>query len=94
MGHLILEKALKALVVKKTGEATPRTHNLPLLGKLAGIELSEKESGLLFDTDSFNMEARYPDEKLNFHKKCTPAYTEKYYKEIISLYKKLCQKAN
>ena len=38
------------------------------------------------------MEARYPDEKFEFYKKCTKTYTDRFYKPIISLHKKLCQK--
>jgi len=30
----------------------------------------------------FNLEARYPDEKFSFRKKCTKEFTGKYLKEI------------
>ncbi|MCD6384747.1 HEPN domain-containing protein [Candidatus Sumerlaeota bacterium] len=30
----------------------------------------------------FNLEARYPDEKFSFHKKCTREFTETYLKKI------------
>jgi HEPN domain-containing protein len=93
IGHLVLEKALKAVIVSKTKEQAPRTHNLPYLAEVAKLEMSENEASLLREADTFNMEARYPDEKLIFTKKCTKAYTNRYYEPIISLYKKLCQKA-
>lgn len=40
-GHLAIEKALKALVVKTTKEHAPYTHSLPLLAKKTGIEIPE-----------------------------------------------------
>ncbi len=91
--HLVLEKALKATVVRVTDEYAPRTHNLPHLAELAKLELSQEEKELLEEADTFNMEARYPDEKFDFYKKCTKAYTDRIYKPIVTLYKKLCQKA-
>lgn len=30
----------------------------------------------------FNLEARYPDEKFSFHKKCTREFTETYLNKI------------
>ena len=35
--------------------------------------------------NSFNISARYDDYKLNFHKKATKNYTEKYFKECNQL---------
>lgn len=91
-GHIVLEKILKGLVVKKTGEHAPYTHDLTRLYKLAELELNEKENKLLLETNEFNMRARYPEWKLNFYKLCTKEYTGEYIKNIIRLYKKLCQK--
>ena len=39
MGHLALEKLLKALVVKRTQNHAPFTHSLLTLAEKAGIEL-------------------------------------------------------
>lgn len=42
--HLALEKAVKALVIKKTEEIPPRIHNLLTLADLASLTLTpEKE---------------------------------------------------
>ncbi|MBN1918828.1 MAG: HEPN domain-containing protein [Verrucomicrobia bacterium] len=35
-----IEKALKALIVERTGELPPRIHNLPRLADAAGLELN------------------------------------------------------
>lgn len=59
--HLVIEKAIKAHVVKASGEVAPRSHNL--------IYLSEK-ANLVFDTETeiflgilmkYQLQGRYPD---------------------------------
>ena len=90
-GHMILEMALKALVVLKTEEYAPKIHNLKYLAELAKLQLSEKDWEFLGEVNNFNMEARYPNEKLEFYKLCNKSYTDHYYDQIISLYKKLCR---
>ncbi|MBI4215762.1 MAG: HEPN domain-containing protein [Parcubacteria group bacterium] len=90
-GHLILEKALKALVVKHTKTTAPYIHNLPLLAKKGELNLTEDEIKFLAKVNEFNIQTRYPDEKFMFYKLCDKAYTDQYYPKIISLYQKLCQ---
>ena len=92
-GHLILEQTLKALVAEATREHPPRSHNLTHLANLADISLSAAEINLLDKVSEFNMDARYPDEKLEFYKICTKSYTDQYYLPIIALHNKLCQLA-
>ncbi|MFH0820765.1 MAG: HEPN domain-containing protein [Candidatus Peregrinibacteria bacterium] len=92
-GHMILEMALKALAVRKIEKPVPKTHNLRHLIELAELDLGEDEIKLIAKANEFNMEARYPEEKMQFYKLCTKNYTDLFYKSIISLYKKLCQKA-
>lgn len=90
-GHLILEKILKAHVVQKTKDHAPRTHNLVYLVELAKLTFNKKERNTLADVDTFNMTARYPDQKLLFYKKCNKKFTDQYYYQIEKLYKDLCQ---
>lgn len=70
-GHMVLEKILKALVVKNTKNQAPRIHNIRRLAELAELNFSEEEMDFLSEVNTFNMEARYPDEKLEFYKKAT-----------------------
>lgn len=91
-GHIILEKILKGLVVKKIGEQAPYIHNLLKLQILAGIELSTEEIDLLDRVNDFNIRSRYPEYKIQFYKLCTKEYAKNYFDEIIKLYKKLCLK--
>lgn len=91
-GHIILEKILKAFVVKKTKEHSPYIHNLSKLAEIAKIDLKESELDFLARVNKFNIRARYPDDKMRFYKICTKKYTEENLSNIKNLYKKLCQK--
>jgi HEPN domain-containing protein len=92
-GHIIPEKVLKALVVRKTGEHAPYIHNLLQLHALSGIELGESEINLLAEVNDFNIRARYPEQKLEFYEKCTKEFADPYIKKITLLYEKLWEKA-
>ncbi len=91
-GHIVLEKILKALIVQSTKEHALFTHNLVRLAEISRIKLNNKEKDLLKKANEFNIEARYPEQKLEFYYICTKEYSEKYITEINNLYKKLCQK--
>lgn len=80
--HLVLEKQLKALFVKKNRETAPYKHNLVMLAEKCRLRLSEDQEKLLEEVSDFNLEARYPDYKFSFKKKCTMAFTRRYLTEI------------
>ena len=77
-GHLTIEKILKAIYVNKLGEIPPYTHRLVYLAEKVSLSLSESQLELLETITDFNMEARYPDEKFSFKRRCTKDFTEKY----------------
>ena len=85
--HLSTEKILKAILVKQTKKPAPYTHNLIDLAKKSGIDFMETQRMLLADLTEFNLEARYPEWKNDFYKRATKNYTEKYYKETVTLQK-------
>ena len=91
-GHIVLEKVLKALVVKNTKKAAPPIHDLVRLQEIAGLGFSESTVDLLDQINEFNMRTRYPELKLDFYKKCTANYAKKYFEQIKKIYKELCQK--
>jgi HEPN domain-containing protein len=93
-GHIVLEKILKAHVVKETNAHTPHTHNLVDLAKKIKDETNFNESMIIFlrEVNKYNIRCRYPDEKLEHYKKCTPNFTKRRLKKIIKLYNSLCQK--
>ncbi|MGE5577306.1 MAG: HEPN domain-containing protein [Syntrophothermus sp.] len=87
MGHLVIEKLLKALLVFRQGEggSIPRSHDLLLLAEKAGVETNGRQKDLLDLITTFNINARYPDYKQSFYRKCTPTYTAERLREIEEL---------
>jgi HEPN domain-containing protein len=81
-GHLTAEKILKAIYVSRLNENPPFTHRLVSLAEKASLKLSEEKLRLLETVTDFNLEARYPDEKFSFKKKCTKKFTKKYLDQI------------
>ncbi len=84
--HLMIEKNLKALVVKKTKTHAPYIHQLVDLAKVAKIDLNEEQIDHLTEITGFNIAARYDAYKFNFYKRCNRFYTEKYFKISKELY--------
>jgi HEPN domain-containing protein len=74
-GHLAIEKILKSIYVDNKKEHAPPIHNLQRLARLAEVTLDEEMNETLILISSFNIEARYPDLKRSFRKKCTKEYT-------------------
>jgi len=79
--HLALEKLLKALIVKNTKEHASFGHNLVYLTGKAGIDAPQQILDILSTIISFNLNARYPDEKNDFFKVANREFMLKWYKE-------------
>lgn len=87
LGHLVLEKALKAHFVKdNANQMPPRIHNLLKLAKKTNLPLDEQLSFFLDEVSDFNMEVRYPEYKKEFQKKCTRAFCEAKFSKIKEHY--------
>jgi HEPN domain-containing protein len=86
MGHLAIEKLLKALVVKNTKEHAPYTHSLSVLADKLGFEIPLKTRKSLIRFMEFHFEARYPEEQKKFYKKCTKQFAGKKMKEIKEVF--------
>lgn len=82
LGHLVIEKLLKAYFVKNVNNQPPYIHNLLRLAEKTELKLSEKQKDFLVTATAFNIRARYDDYKLAFYKTCTKNYTEKWINEI------------
>ncbi len=82
MGHLVIEKLLKAFYVKMKNAQPPLIHDLLRIAEKAGLELTNKQMDTLDTITTFNLRARYDDYKMLFYKKCTLEYTKKWIKEI------------
>ncbi|MDU9049552.1 MAG: HEPN domain-containing protein [Candidatus Electrothrix sp. Rat3] len=85
-GHLAVEKILKAVYVEKKDENVPRSHNLPRIAKAATLTVPEDKLADLIRITAFNIEARYPDYKRNFRKKCTPGFTKQELEKIREVF--------
>ncbi len=87
IGHLVLEKTLKAILVdRNNNKMPPKIHNLVRLAEFANIELDDKQKFLLDKITDFNLQTRYPDYKLKFYKRCTEEYSSEYFTIIKELH--------
>ena len=59
--HLVVEKAIKAIVVKNTAEIAPRSHNLLYLSEIAGLTFAEEDEVFLGILMKYQLQGRYPD---------------------------------
>lgn len=85
IGHLVIEKLLKALYVKNIDDNVPRIHDLLRLADKAKIETTEEEKDLLDLITTFNISGRYPDYKQGFYKKCNQEFTKNNIEKIKEL---------
>lgn len=86
MGHMALEKLLKALVVKTTRKHAPYVHSLEKLAKKSKINMPEHMQIKLREFMEFHIEARYPDAQKTFYKKCNLPYTREKLNEIKEVF--------
>jgi len=82
MGHICIEKLLKAYFVKKNENHAPFTHNLYRLAELCEIEINEEFTEWLFKITTFNINARYDDYKKEFYAICTENFTKEWIEKI------------
>jgi len=87
IGHLVIEKLLKAYYIQEKKEHPLFTHNLLRLAELSGLPLDETGKMELATITAFNINARYDDYKQNFRKKCTPEFTYIWIEKIKELRK-------
>ena len=77
LGHLVLEKALKAAYVRDNdNQMPPRTHNLVKIAEATKLTIDENTRVFLDEVTAFNLEVRYPDYRKDFFKRCTLDFSE------------------
>lgn len=59
--HLVIEKIIKAHVVKQTNDSAPRSHNLIFLSEKANLLFEEDDEILLGILMKYQLQGRYPD---------------------------------
>ena len=82
MGHLVIEKLLKALYIKQKNNYPPLIHDLRRICEKADIELDESRILYLDSISRFNINARYDDYKQSFYKLCTDEFTNEWIVKI------------
>ncbi len=87
LGHLVLEKTLKAILVQKQSEKIPpKIHNLVKLAEKSSLELTDDQKIFLDEVNDFNLEIRYPDYKKVFYLHCSKEYTMENFNKIKEFY--------
>ncbi len=85
-GHLAIEKLLKARIVDVMNGPAPHSHDLLYLAGLAKLDLTIDQQRFLTEVTGYNIEGRYPEEKLEFHKKITRAVAKNQLEAITDFY--------
>ncbi len=67
-------------------------HRVVHLAEKVSLKLTDEQLELIETITDFNMEARYPDEKFSFKKRCTKDFTEGYLAKIKEMKEWLAQK--
>ncbi|TVR75186.1 MAG: HEPN domain-containing protein [Marinilabiliales bacterium] len=87
IGHLMIEKLLKALYVNVKSDYPPYIHNLLRLAEKADLNLDNDKKEQLVTVTAFNINARYDDYKLSFKQRCTPEFTKEWIDKLEELRK-------
>lgn len=82
IGHLMIEKLLKALFVKSNNAYPPYIHNLLRLAEKCNLNLNEEQKLFFATVTAFNINARYDDYKMSFQKTCTPEFSSIWIEKI------------
>ncbi|HOW30377.1 MAG TPA: HEPN domain-containing protein [Bacteroidales bacterium] len=85
IGHIVIERLLKACVVKETLDHPPFTHDLSKLASLTGMPFTEEHLDWFDTISAFNLNARYDSYKEAFYKKCTHDFTKEWIEKITVL---------
>lgn len=76
IGHLVLEKLLKAIYVKKYDDNPPRIHDLARLAQRSDLTPDTNILDKLDTISRFNISVRYPDYQREFYKICTKSFAQ------------------
>jgi HEPN domain-containing protein len=87
LGHLVIEKLLKALYVKQQSKHAIMSHDLLRLASKTDIEISEERTEWLDRLTTFNINTRYDSYKQDFYKLCTREFAEEWKSNIKDLRK-------
>lgn len=87
IGHLVIEKLLKAYYIKNNDNQPPLIHNLLRLAEKSELPLSEEQQDFLDTVSTFNIRARYDDYNLEFYRICSERFTKSWVDKITGFRK-------
>ena len=77
VGHLVIEKILKALFIQvDESNFPPRIHNLLKLAEYSGVRLTNEQEKFLTNVNKFQVEARYQEVKEELSRIATKDFTK------------------
>ncbi len=82
LGHLVIEKLLKACFIKAKHQFPPLIHNLLRLAEKSDVELDTDNIEFFATVTTFNINARYDDYKQTFYQLCTKEFTDIWFEKI------------
>jgi HEPN domain-containing protein len=85
LGHLVIEKLLKAHYVKKLEKHPLFIHDLLRLSQKIELKLTEEQEEWLDEISTFNLNTRYDNYKQEFRTRCTLEYTTFWINKIETL---------
>lgn len=85
LGHLVIEKLLKAHFVKRHQKHALFIHDLLRLAKKTELVLSIEQEEWLDEISTFNLNTRYDNYKQDFRNRCTEGFTINWIDKIETL---------
>lgn len=92
MWQLVVERAIKALIVKNNQEILP-IHKLTQLIKRTNLTIDDDMLENLKEISAFNLDARYEDYKEEFYKKATKKYAQEWGRKAERIFRWLVKQA-
>ncbi|MFH7320147.1 HEPN domain-containing protein [Desulfurivibrio sp. D14AmB] len=93
VGHLTLEKVLKAVYARRVDVQVPRIHHLLKIARDCKLSLTDDQQDFLLEVTTYNLKARYPDYKQSFARKATREFTATRIERIKEMQQWLKQQA-
>jgi len=92
IGHLVLEKLLKACYVSRHKKHALFTHDLLRLAEKSDVDPTNEVSNWLDEISTFHLNARYDNYKQDFYKRANKEFTDIWVVRITTIREWLMQK--
>jgi len=87
IGHLVIEKLLKACCARQLGASVPKIHDLTRLARKAGIELTAGQEDDLDRLTLLQTNVRHHEERAVLRTKARKAWAQDHIERIVELRK-------